>query len=218
MRSKTRRRSSGSSREQRQRRRGAWEERRKQREKESGEDSKTRRARQMVLRTTPASDVRQCTNMMEILLVVATVPLQSLYCCPYSLASLSRLSRLPLFPPSFLLTFQITSSLCVSVFCVLLAILCGSVIVYFGACAHNEATEKQQCEKFLQEPPLLNQTRYYKQNVLTRTKYAFSLEMLILGLKSTFSIDMFNPGPCFSAAREGLGMKKQFKIEHFIPY
>ena len=29
---------------------------------------------------------------------------------------------------------------------------------------------------------------------------------------------MFNPGPCFSAVREGLGMKVPFSIEYFIPY
>ena len=37
----------------------------------------------------------------------------------------------------------------------------------------------------------------------TRTKFSFSLEILILGLKISFSIENFNPRPCFSAAREG---------------
>ena len=51
-----------------------------------------------------------------------------------------------------------------------------------------------------------------------RTKFSFSLENYILGLNFSFSIENFNPEPCFSAAREGPGMKKQFSIENFIPY
>ena len=46
----------------------------------------------------------------------------------------------------------------------------------------------------------------------------FSLESFILGVKLSFSLENFNPGPCFSAAREGLGMKKPFSIENLIPY
>ena len=37
-------------------------------------------------------------------------------------------------------------------------------------------------------------------------------------LKFSFLIENFNPGPCFSAVREGPGMKKPFLIENFIPY
>ena len=37
-----------------------------------------------------------------------------------------------------------------------------------------------------------------------RTKFSFSLEMLILGLKISFSIEHFNPRPCSSAARKGM--------------
>ena len=45
-----------------------------------------------------------------------------------------------------------------------------------------------------------------------------SLEIFILGLKLSFSIENFNPRPCFSAAREGPGIKKPFSIENFILY
>ena len=57
-----------------------------------------------------------------------------------------------------------------------------------------------------------------KKTIPPRTKFSFSLEIFILGLKLSFSIENFNPGPCFSAAREGPGMKKPFPIENFIPY
>ena len=49
-------------------------------------------------------------------------------------------------------------------------------------------------------------------------KEPFVLKMFILGLKCSFSLEIFNPRPCFSAAREGLGMKKPFSIENYIPY
>ena len=51
-----------------------------------------------------------------------------------------------------------------------------------------------------------------------RMKEPFSLEIFILGLKFSFSSENFNPGPCSSAAREGLGMKKPFSIENVIPH
>ena len=44
-----------------------------------------------------------------------------------------------------------------------------------------------------------------------------TLEIFILGLQFSFSLENFNPGPCFSAARGGLGMKRPFSIENFIP-
>ena len=47
-----------------------------------------------------------------------------------------------------------------------------------------------------------------KKNIPPRTKFSFSLEMFILGLEISFLIESFNPRPCFSAAREGPGMKK----------
>ena len=52
-----------------------------------------------------------------------------------------------------------------------------------------------------------------KKNFPPRTNSSLSLEILILGLKFSFSLETFNPGPYFSAAREGLGMKKLFSIE-----
>ena len=52
-----------------------------------------------------------------------------------------------------------------------------------------------------------------KKTILPRTKFSFSLEILILGLKISFSIENFNPRPCFSAAREGPRMKISFSIE-----
>ena len=60
--------------------------------------------------------------------------------------------------------------------------------------------------------------RTHEKTIPPRTKFSFSLEIFILGLKFSFSIENFNPRPCFSAAREGPGMKKPFSIENFIPY
>ena len=40
----------------------------------------------------------------------------------------------------------------------------------------------------------------------------------MLVLKASLAGLTFIPGPCFSAAREGPGMKKPFSIENFIPY
>ena len=57
-----------------------------------------------------------------------------------------------------------------------------------------------------------------KKTIPPRTKFSFSIEIFILGLKFSFSIENFNPRPCFSAAREGPRMKKPFSIENFIPY
>ena len=58
----------------------------------------------------------------------------------------------------------------------------------------------------------------HEKTIPQRTKISFSLEIFILGLKLSFSIENFNPRPCFSAAREGPGMKISFSIENFIPY
>ena len=60
--------------------------------------------------------------------------------------------------------------------------------------------------------------RTHEKTIPPRTKFSFSLEIFILGLKISFSIENFNPGPCFSAVREGPGMKISFSIESFIPY
>ena len=60
--------------------------------------------------------------------------------------------------------------------------------------------------------------RSEKINIPPRTKEPFSLEIYILGLKFSLSLENVNPGPCFSVAREGPGMKKPFSIENFIPY
>ena len=55
-----------------------------------------------------------------------------------------------------------------------------------------------------------------------RTKEPFSLEIFILGSKFSFPLESFNPRPCLSVAREGLGMKKHsglklsFRIESLI--
>ena len=46
---------------------------------------------------------------------------------------------------------------------------------------------------------------------------SFLLEISILGLKISFSIENFNPKPCFSVAREGSDWKKPSSIENFIP-
>ena len=56
-----------------------------------------------------------------------------------------------------------------------------------------------------------------KKNIPPRTKFSFSLEIFILGLKISFWIEIFNPRPCFSAAREGPGMRISFSIENFVP-
>ena len=60
--------------------------------------------------------------------------------------------------------------------------------------------------------------RTHEKAIPPRTKFSFSLEIFILGLKFSFSIENFNPRPCFAAAREGPGMKISFSIENFIPY
>ena len=57
-----------------------------------------------------------------------------------------------------------------------------------------------------------------KTTIPPRMKFSFSHEIFILGLKISFSIENFNPRPCFSAAREGPRMKISFSIENFIPY
>ena len=59
--------------------------------------------------------------------------------------------------------------------------------------------------------------RTEEKTIPPRTKFSFSLEIFILGLKLSFSIEYFNPRPFFSAAREGPGMKISFSIEYFIP-
>ena len=46
----------------------------------------------------------------------------------------------------------------------------------------------------------------------------FSLEVFILGLIFSFSLELLNPRPCLPAAREGLGSKKPFTLEKFMPY
>ena len=63
--------------------------------------------------------------------------------------------------------------------------------------------------------------RTHEKNHSPRTTFSFSLEIFILGLKISFSIENFNPRPCFSAAREGPGMKislnhSQLKISFHI--
>ena len=57
-----------------------------------------------------------------------------------------------------------------------------------------------------------------KKTIPPRTKFTFSLEISILDLKFSFSIENYNPDSCFSAVREEPGMKKIFSIENFIPY
>ena len=64
--------------------------------------------------------------------------------------------------------------------------------------------------------------RTHEKTIPPRTKFSFSLEIFILGLKFSFSIENFNLRPCFSAAREGPGMKFHsrlkisFRIESLI--
>ena len=58
--------------------------------------------------------------------------------------------------------------------------------------------------------------RTHEKTIPPRTKFSFSLEIFILGLKISFSIENFNPRPCFSAAREGPEMKISFRIESLI--
>ena len=60
--------------------------------------------------------------------------------------------------------------------------------------------------------------KWLKSYVKVAQKWPFSLEIFILGLNLSFSLENYSPGPCFSAVREGLGMKKPFSIENFIPY
>ena len=50
--------------------------------------------------------------------------------------------------------------------------------------------------------------RTHQKTIPPCTKFSFSHEIFILGLKFSFSIENFNPRPCFSAAREVPGMKK----------
>ena len=57
-----------------------------------------------------------------------------------------------------------------------------------------------------------------KKTIPPRTKFSFSLEIFILGLKISFSLENVNPRPCFSAAGKGPGMKISFSIENFILY
>ena len=59
--------------------------------------------------------------------------------------------------------------------------------------------------------------RTHEKTIPPRTKFSFSLEIFILGLKISFSIENFNPKPCFSAAGKVPGMKISFSIENFIP-
>ena len=42
-----------------------------------------------------------------------------------------------------------------------------------------------------------------KKTIPPRTKFSFSIEIFILGLKISFSIENFNPRPCFSAGQRG---------------
>ena len=57
-----------------------------------------------------------------------------------------------------------------------------------------------------------------KNHAATHEISEFSIEIFILGLKISFSVENFNPRPCFSANREGPRMKKPFSIENFNPY
>ena len=64
--------------------------------------------------------------------------------------------------------------------------------------------------------------RTHEKTIPPRTKFSFSHEIFILDLKISFSIENFNPRPCFSAARKGPGMKFHsrlkisFRIESLI--
>ena len=55
--------------------------------------------------------------------------------------------------------------------------------------------------------------RMNKKKLPPHTEEPFSLEMFVLELIFSFALESFNPGPCFSAAREGLGLKQPFSIE-----
>ena len=61
-----------------------------------------------------------------------------------------------------------------------------------------------------------------KKNIPPRTKFSFSLEIFILGLKFHSRLKITIPNPFFSAAREGPGMKSHsrlkvsFRIESLI--
>ena len=55
--------------------------------------------------------------------------------------------------------------------------------------------------------------RTYEKTIPPRTKEPFSLEFFILGLKFSFSLENYNPGPFFPAAREGLGLKKHSRLK-----
>ena len=55
-----------------------------------------------------------------------------------------------------------------------------------------------------------------KKTIPPRTQKTLSLEMFIPGLKISVSLEIFNPGPCFSAARAGARIAKPFSIEKFI--
>ena len=50
--------------------------------------------------------------------------------------------------------------------------------------------------------------RTHEKNIPPRTKEPFSLESLILGLKFSFSIENFNPGPCFFCGQRGAQNEK----------
>ena len=64
--------------------------------------------------------------------------------------------------------------------------------------------------------------RTHEKTIPPRTKFSFSLEIFILSLKFSFSIENFNPRPCFSAARERpewnfhSRLKISFRIESLI--
>ena len=62
---------------------------------------------------------------------------------------------------------------------------------------------------------LQNNPERMKKTIPPRTKEPFSLEIAILGLKFSFSLEDFNPGLVFLRP-EGLRMKTPFSIENFI--
>ena len=60
--------------------------------------------------------------------------------------------------------------------------------------------------------------RTHEKIIPPRTKFSFSLEIIILVWKFHSRLKISIPNPVFFAAREGPGMKKPFSIENFIPY
>ena len=66
----------------------------------------------------------------------------------------------------------------------------------FGLLFRKRTQRAQRSKKFIL-------ARSLEKTIPTRTKKSFSLENFILGSKISFSIENFNPWPCFSAAREG---------------